>query len=213
MRAGLLCLLAVTAVNPSFPAGGQTNDAPPTADEPTAAACDRDVQADLLTVADRLEANRLESARAYLDGLLSCAEGRTNPRVFLALAEVDQRLGLLNRAYDWLNEAERMAGASQQAQAEIAEARSRFERRWVRVRLEEGADPEGMLAPRAAGPVVDAVTAVMLAELAAAPGTVPLPSVRWLPPGDYMVGEERVRLAPGSELQWRVGRHPRPSDR
>lgn len=174
-------------------------------------ACDRDVEADLLTVADRMTDNRLEAAHAYLDALLDCEQGRAEPRVFLLLAEVDERLGRLNEAHRWLTLASQVAGEAGRLEADVAAAEEIFLGRWVRVDLVAvlpgSAGPELVTS----GPVVDDVARQLLAELAAARSAgapAPIPITCWLSPGEYLLGERTLRLLPGTRIELPAERTP-----
>ena len=166
--------------------------------------CDRNVDADLLTVADRMADNRLEAAHAYLDALLDCEQGRKEPQVFLLLAEVDERLGRLNEAHRWLAMGAQVAGEAGRLQDEVERATEIFFGRWVRVDLL----PVGIGASgpelAASGPVLDDVARQLLTELAAArsiEAPEPRPGTCWLTPGEYLLGDRTMRLTPGMRIE------------
>jgi hypothetical protein len=167
--------------------------------------CNRDVHADLVTIQDRLDSGRLDAARAYADDLLACPEGQQSPTVHLAVAEIEQRLGRLNAAFDALQRAAGVATADQRPA--VAAATVSFRSRWVAVDLFPSStlpsDP--MLVHT--GLVTDDATALCLDELAAAvrdarPET--LPRTLWIVPGDYVQGPLNLRLPPGSQYTLKV---------
>jgi len=171
---------------------------------PVAETCDRDVNADLLTIEDRLTNGRLEAARAYVDDLLRCAEGRAEPRVHLALATIEERLGHLNAAHAALLEAGDQASAD--TASAVEEASARFVSRWVSVQIVPAeAAPDAELTY--AGLVTAETTATCLAELAAAHAAVQQDGqarTLWLVPGIYRLGETELRLPPGSSVTLEV---------
>lgn len=158
-----------------------------------------------MTIQDRLDAGRLEAARAYVDDLLACPGSRDNPGVHLAAAEIEQRLGHLNAAYAALQEAARTADEPQRP--EVAAATVRFRSRWVAVNLfhAPSTPPDPLL--EHAGLVTDEATALCLDELAVAvrdaqPQT--LPRTLWVVPGDYRQGTLPLRLPPGAQYTLKV---------
>jgi hypothetical protein len=167
--------------------------------------CGRDVLADLVTIQDRLDAGRLDAARAYADDLLACPEGQESPAVHLAVAEIEQRLGRLNAAFDALQRA--AVVSTQDQRPAVAEATVSFRSRWVAVDLfpSPGMPSDPMLVH--SGLVTDAATASCLDELAAAVHDAQLetlPRTLWLVPGDYQQGAMALRLPPGSQYTLKV---------
>lgn len=178
---------------------------PPGGEEPAGGDCNRDVQADLVTIQDRLDAGRLDAARAYADDLLACPEGQQSPPVHLAVAEIEQRLGRLNAAFDALQRAAVVATPEQRPA--VAEATLSFRSRWVAVDLfpSSGMPSDPMLVH--SGLVTGDATALCLAELAAAVRDAragPLPRTLWIVPGDYDQGALALRLPPGSQYTLKV---------
>lgn len=179
--------------------------APSLAGEPTADTCNRDVQGDLVTIQDRLDAGRLDAARAYVEDLLACPEGQQSSAVHLAVAEIEQRLGRLNAAFDALQRA--AVVATREQRPAVAEVTVSFRSRWVAVDLfpSTGMPSDPMLVH--SGLVTDDATALCLDELATAVrGAQPetLPSTQWIVPGDYTQGPLSLRLPPGSQYTLKV---------
>jgi len=163
------------------------------------------VEADLLTIQDRLDAGRLDSARAYAEDLLACPEGRAAAGVHLAVAEIEQRLGKLNAAYAALQEAARTADDVQRTT--VAAATRQFRSRWVAVDLfhTPGTQADPLL--EHAGLVTDESTARCLDELAVAAHAArpeSLPMTLWIVPGDYRQGTLPLRLPPGAQYTIKV---------
>ncbi len=178
---------------------------PPQGEEAPHGDCNRDVQADLVTIQDRLDAGRLDAARAYADDLLACPAGQQSPTVHLAVAEIEQRLGRLNAAFDALQRAAVVATEGQRP--EVAAATVSFRSRWVAVDLFPTATMPSDPTLVHAGLVTDEATALCLDELAAAvrdarPET--LPRTLWIVPGDYVQGALDLRLPPGSQYTLKV---------
>ncbi len=167
----------------------------------TAPRCDRDVEADLLTIEDRITKGRLGPARAYVEGLIQCQEGRDDPRVFLYLAQVEELDGNLNEAHRALELARAVAGRLGLPLGDIEAAMQRFAERWVALDLVPAADAAGMPAIEHDGLVQDEITATNLSALrrlldTASPGSYPI--TVWLVPGVYRIEGQRVRLPPGT---------------
>ena len=166
--------------------------------------CGRDVDADLLTIGDRLAHGRLDAARAYIDDLLACTEGRAEPRVHLALATIEERLGHLNTAYASFLEARRLA--PEDPGAGVEEALALFRARWVAVEVLPAAGATDVHLHHA-GLVADDATGTCLAELEAALKALAddgLARTLWIVPGDYRLAEEEMRLPPGSSITLKV---------
>ena len=169
--------------------------------------CDRDIQGDLLTIRDRLDAGRLDAARAYAEDLLACPHGDQQPGVHLAVAEIEQRLGRLNDAHRALV---RAAEVAQEAdRAAVVQATIQFRSRWVAVDLFPSTGMPSDPPLEHAGLVTDGSTARCLEELASAVQQATVGSVTspmWLVPGDYRQGEILLRLPPGSRYTLKVAK-------
>lgn len=170
-------------------------------------ACARDVEADLVTIADRLAHGRLDAARAYVVDLLACPAGHSDARVYLALASIEERHGNLDAAATALGTARVVCQGD--VPAEVDEAIAAFSARWVRVNLVAVEPPAGDPPLQHAGLVTNETTTRCLAALLAASERVVadgLGRTAWIVPGDYRVGDEEIRLAPGSTLTVAVAR-------
>jgi len=176
---------------------------------PTAAQnpCERDVEADLVTIADRLAQGRLDAARAYVDDLLSCPAGQSDARVHLALAAIEERLGNLDAAATALGTARLVSQGD--VPPEVDEAITAFSSRWVRVNLTAAEAAQDDPALQHAGLVADETTSRCVDALQAARQRVAedgLNRTAWLVPGDYRIGDREIRLEPGSTLTLNVAR-------
>jgi hypothetical protein len=174
-------------------------------------ACDRDVLADLVTIQDRLDDGRLDAARAYVLDLMECPDGQTEPRLHLALAEIEERLGNLNAAAMAIHLASLVDADDAQRIEAVTEAWTRFAERWVAVKLV--AMPVATSDPPLvhSGMVADDATLRCLAELEHAIATVDpatLPSTQWLVPGDYRASGIELRLRPGSTFTIKIAAQP-----
>jgi hypothetical protein len=175
--------------------------APGQASAATAPRCDRDVDADLLTIQDRLIKGRLDPARAYIEGLIQCQEGRDEPQVFLYLAQIEELDGHLNGAFRALELAQAVAGRMGHPLADIDQAKQSFATRWVALKLEPVAGVAGMPTIEHDGLVQDEPTQRCLIDVRDVLGTAPAdayPMTLWLVPGVYRIDGERVRLGPGA---------------
>lgn len=171
--------------------------------------CTRDVEADLVTIADRLARGRLDAARAYVDDLLACPVGHSDPRVYLALASIEERQGNLDAAATALGTARVVTEGD--VPPEVDEAITAFSGRWVRVQLVAVPPDLGDPPLQHAGLVTEVATTRCLAALGAATERVVadgLGRTAWIVPGDYKVGDDELRLGPGSTLTVGVARTP-----
>jgi len=125
----LLCA-PVQAWSQDSAQGDDSDPASPPA-TPVVRECDRDLEADLLTIEDRLSKGRLDAARAYIEGLVQCPGGREDPRVMLSLAVVEEREGRLNESYRAIELATAMAGMVGLALDPYEKLRAEFQARWV----------------------------------------------------------------------------------
>jgi len=206
MRIGGAGLLLAATLVPAvafaaFPGGAASSDV----------ACARAVAADLVTIQARLDAGRLDAARAYVLDLLQCPDGATEPRLHLALAEIEERLGKLNAAALAIHQAGIVAGDDEDAARLVSDAWTRFASRWVAVKLV--AMPVATSDPplEHAGMVADEATQRCVAELEHAVVTVnpgQLPSVQWLVPGDYRASGVDLRLPPGATFTIKIAAPP-----
>jgi len=167
-----------------------------------------------VTIEDRLAKGRLEAARAYIEGLLACPEGRGDPRVHLAMAVIDERRGALNDAAEGLLRAEVLDGSTGPHHGAIRDARQAFEARWVQLVLVPDSAVSGPDSLEYAGLVMDDATEACLTELERVVGQSTggdLTRVVWLVPGLYRLNGETVELAAGEHVLLRLPAPPAPA--
>ena len=190
------------ADDPKDPGGA--GDKQPTPSTPVARECDRDLEADLLTIEDRLTKGRLDAARAYIEGLVQCLDGREDPRVMLALAVVEEREGRLNESYRAIELATAMAlnaGLELEPYETLA---ADFQTRWVALDLVAAPGVTGRPNVEHDGLVAEEATLLCLQEardFIENSTDDAFPTTLWLVPGVYRIEGERVRLPPGTRRE------------
>jgi len=169
--------------------------------------CHRSLDGDLRTIRSRLERERVEEAKPYVEALARCPDTGKSVEFLMLAGLVYEELGELNTAWTATTSALRVAAQKPDGKviAQLQVRLEKFAKHYVQI---EGGGPSA-LAPRIryAGAVLDDVTFAQLSVVSDneyvefAPGRWGF----WLYPGRYQVGGVDRVLRAGESVDLRLG--------